>query len=58
MMDNDELKKLDTDGTYGYFTLLAIKFTSSEQQIERNFNTLMKYYSDKEYSIGDNVENI
>lgn len=32
---NDESKKLEVEGSYGYFTILAVKFTSSEQQIER-----------------------
>lgn len=41
---------MDTDGSYGYFTMLAVKFTSSLQQIDRNYNTIMKYYNDKELS--------
>lgn len=27
---NDDSKKIDNEGSYGYFTLLAVKFTSSE----------------------------
>lgn len=49
---------MDTDGSYGYFTMLAVKFTSSLQQIDRNYNTIMKYYNDKELSQGDNTKNI
>lgn len=30
-MDQDDGKKMDTDGSYGYFTMLAVKFTSSLQ---------------------------
>ncbi|KAM3132824.1 hypothetical protein pb186bvf_015129 [Paramecium bursaria] len=57
-MDQDDGKKMDTDGSYGYFTMLAVKFTSSLQQIDRNYNTIMKYYNDKELSQGDNSKNI
>lgn len=31
MIDGDENKKMENEGSYGYYTLLAVKFTSSEQ---------------------------
>ncbi|CAK64010.1 unnamed protein product (macronuclear) [Paramecium tetraurelia] len=66
MIDGDEQKKMENEGSYGYFTILAVKFTSSEQQIDRlilifnlrNYNTLIKFYTDKEYQQGDSQENL